>query len=463
MDNLVKLMRYSELAHPIDYRYGDERLRKLFSPENIVKTYAYLESVVAEAQAEVGIIPREAAIAIKRAAEKVTFAEVSEEEKRVKHDIVALVNVLSRKAGEWGEYVHYGLTSSDIKDTGTSVILREALSIIQEKLRTFTLLLSEKACEYIDLPCVGRTHGMHANIYLLGHKFAVFLDEFLRHIERLEEVKHRALVGKFSGAVGIHTSLGEKGEMFEKLALEKLGLGISLISTQIIPRDRLTELLLLLSMISSSLDRFAVEIRNLQRTEISELYEPFGSEQVGSSAMPHKRNPIMSENISGIARIIRSLSIAALENMVLWHERDLSNSSTERIMLPEIFLLLDEQLSKAIRILKGLTVDTKKVLQNINLTRGLIYSEEVVMTLAKKGFGRLKAHRLVRELSFRALREGKHLKELLLENPEVSSLLSNKEIEEIFEPSKYIIVAKKRVKTIIEKAEKILKTKIKTC
>jgi len=456
-------MKYDDLAHPIDYRYGDEKLRKLFSLENIVRTYAYIESIVAEVQAELGIIPKQAAIAIKKAAEQVTVDEVLEEEKKVRHDIVALVNALSRKAGEWGEYIHYGLTSSDVKDTGLILIVKDALSMIQRKLYDFILLLSEKACEYIDLPCVGRTHGIHANIYLFGHKFAVFLDEFLRHIERLREIEKRVLVGKFSGAVGIHTSLGERGEEFERRVLERLGLGISLISTQIIPRDRLAELILLLSMISSGLDRFAVEIRNLQRTEISELYEPFGKEQVGSSAMPHKRNPIMSENISGLARIIRSISIAALENMVLWHERDLSNSSTERIMLPEIFLLLDEQLSKAIKILRGLTINKERIMDNIDMTRGLIYSEEVVMALARKGYGRLKAHKLVRELSFKALREGKHLKELLLKHPEVSSILRPSEIEEIFNPWNYISVAKKRVKATIKRAEKILGIKISSC
>lgn len=456
-------MKYENLAHPIDYRYGDDKLRKLFSLENIIRTYAYIEGVVSEAQAELGIIPKQAAIAIKKAAEQIDVNEVLEEEKRVKHDIVALVNVLSRKAGKWGEYVHYGLTSSDIKDTGLILLIREALSVIKQKMHDFMYLLSKKACEYIDLPCVGRTHGVHANIYLFGHKFAVFLDEFIRHMERLKEIEKRVLVGKFSGAVGIHTALGEIGEQFEQQVLRKLGLGMSLISTQIIPRDRLTELVLLLSMVSSSLDRFAVEIRNLQRTEISELYEPFSKEQVGSSAMPHKRNPIMSENISGLARIVRSISVAALENMVLWHERDLSNSSTERILFPEIFLLLDEQLSKAIKILEGLTVDREKIISNINMTRGLIYSEEVVMALARKGYGRLKAHKLIRELSFKALKERKHLRDLLLEHPEISSILTPSEIEKLFNPWNYISVAKNRVKAIIKHAEKILGIKINSC
>ncbi len=456
-------MKYENVAHPIDYRYGDEKLRKIFSIENFIKTYAYVESVVAETQAELGIIPKEAAIAIKKASQQITLDEVLSEEKKVKHDLVALINVISKKAGSWGEYVHYGLTSSDIKDTALALLIKEAISITEKKIREIAYLLAKKACEYLDLPCVGRTHGIHANVYLFGHKFAVFLDEILRHIERLGEIKNRVLVGKFSGAVGIHTALGEIGETFEKLALSKLGLGVSNIATQIVPRDRLAELILLLSMISSSLDRLAVEIRNLQRTEIAEVYEPFSGEQVGSSAMPHKRNPIMSENISGLARIVRSLTVAALENIVLWHERDLSNSSTERVMLPEIFLLVDEQLTKTIRVLNGLVVNEEKIIKNLNLTKGLIFSEAVVMALARKGFGRLRAHGLIRELSFKAIREDKSLKDVLLKNKDIVGFLTEDEIHNIFDPKRYIGVARKRVIELIKRAEKILNKKVSSC
>ena len=453
-------MKYEDIAHPIDYRYGDKRLRKIFSPENIVKTYAHIEAIVAEVEAEFGLIPKEAVDAIKRAAENISFMEVVEEEKKVKHDLVALVNVIARKAGKWGEYVHFGLTSSDIKDTAMALLIKDALSVLEPKLRKLAILLAKRAYEFIDLPCVGRTHGIHANIYLFGHKFAVFLDEILRHIERLEEVKPRVLVGKLSGAVGIHTALGDIGEKVEREALKRLGLGVSEISTQIVPRDRLSELVLLMALISSTLDKLAVEIRNLQRTEINEVSEPFHEEQVGSSAMPHKRNPILSENISGISRIIRSLSVASLENIVLWHERDLSNSATERILLPELFLLIDEQITKAIRILEGLIVNREKILQNIELTKGLIFSEAVMMALARKGYGRQEAHRLVRNLSLIAFREKKDFKDMLLQSEEIRKILSPKEIEEIFDPYKYVSVAKERVLRLIKIAEEKLGEKI---
>ncbi|MHA1589390.1 MAG: adenylosuccinate lyase [Candidatus Njordarchaeales archaeon] len=452
---------YEKVAHPIDWRYGDIRLRKLFSPANIVKVYGLIEAVIAEAQAELGIIPREAAIAIREAVQKVTFEDVKRWEDRIKHDIMAVVRAIAEKCGEEGEYVHFGLTSSDVKDTAMALLIREGLGIIEEKLRELIIILARRAYENINTPCVGRTHGVHANIYLLGHKFAVFADEFLRHLERLGEIKPRILVGKFSGAVGIHTALGEEGEEFEDLALKKLGLGKAEIVTQIIPRDRLAELISWFANLSSSLDRLATEIRNLQRTEIGEVEEPFKEEtQVGSSTMPHKRNPILCENISGLARVVRSLSLAAFENIVLWHERDLTNSSVERILLPEIFLLVDEQLSRAIRVISGLRIYKDRIIKNIWFTRGLIFSEAVMIKLAKKGFGRQKAHELVRKLAMKAFNEEKDFKEILMNDSQVRKYLDEKEIEEIFKPEKYLSVAKKRVKKLIRRIEDLLQVKI---
>ena len=450
----------NSIAHPIDYRYGDKKLRELFSPANIIKTYAFIETIVAETQAEMGIIPKTAAEHIKKAAEKISYEEVIAEEKKVKHDLMALVNIIARKAGEWGEYVHWGLTSSDVKDTAMALLLKNGLEVIEKKLVELMILLAKRSYEFINLPCVGRTHGVHANIYLFGHKFSVYLDEILRHFERLQNVKKYVLVGKFSGAVGIHTALGEIGEEFEQRALSKLGIFKAEITTQIVPRDGLAELLFIFSLISSTLDKFAVEIRNLQRTEINEVSEPFREKQVGSSAMPHKKNPIMSENISGLARIIRSLVIAALENIVLWHERDLSNSSTERILLPEIFLLLSEQLDKAIKILHGLFVNKEKILENIWLTNGLVFSEALMMALARKGLGRQKAHSLVRELSLRALNERRSFRKVVMENEIIKKYLSKTELESIFDPYKYIQVAKKRILHLIQKLENRLNIKV---
>ncbi|MHA1589213.1 MAG: adenylosuccinate lyase [Candidatus Njordarchaeales archaeon] len=453
---------YEKVAHPIDWRYGDERLRKLFSPANIVKIYGLIEAKVAEAQAKIGLIPREAAEAIEETVQKVTFEDVKRWEKLLKHDIMAVVKAIAEKSGEWGEYVHFGLTSSDVKDTAMALLIREGLNIIEEKLRKLILAITERAREYIDTPCVGRTHGVHANIYLLGHKFAVFADEFLRHLERLNEIKKRVLVGKLSGAVGIHTALGEDGEKVEKLALEELGLQVSEISTQIVPRDRLAELIAWFAILSSSLDRLATEVRNLQRTEIGEFEEPFEeAHQVGSSTMPHKRNPILCENISGLARIVRSLALAAFENIVLWHERDLTNSSVERILLPEIFMLTDEQLTRAIRVIEGLRVRVERVTANIWLTKGLIFSEAVMIALTKKGLGRQRAHELIRQLSMKTIREQKDFKEVLLKNEIIRKYLSEKEIEEIFNPNRYLNVAKKRVMRLIKKVKEKLEGETK--
>lgn len=446
----------SIIAHPIDYRYGSEELRRIFSPQNIIKTYALIEAVVAEVQAELGLIPKEAVPAIKQAAASVTFEEVDEEEKRIKHDIMALVSVMARKAGKWGEYIHWGLTSSDIKDTAMALLVRDALSYIEKKLRALIFLLSKLAYDNVDLPCVGRTHGVHANVYSFGHKFAVFADEFMRHLERLEEVKERVLVGKLSGAVGIHTALGEIGEEMERRALGELGLSVAEIATQVVPRDRLAELILVLSLLSSSLDKLATEIRNLQRTEIGEVEEPFHEEQVGSSTMPHKRNPILCESISGLARIIRSLTISALENIILWHERDLTNSSMERVLLPDVFLLIDEQLSKALRVLGGLRVNKERILRNLNWTKGLLFSEAVMMKLAEKGMGRQTAHSLVRKLAMKAYEKNLDFKDVLINNEEIRKYLSEDDIKKIFDATRYIVVAKKRVLRLIRRIEEKL-------
>ncbi|MGQ4893157.1 MAG: adenylosuccinate lyase [Candidatus Njordarchaeia archaeon] len=449
------------IVHPIDYRYGSNEMRKIFTPENIYRQYALIESTIAEVQAELGIIPKEAVEPIKKAVQEFSYDEVVEEEKKVKHDLVALINVLSRHAQEFGEYIHFGLTSSDIKDTAMSLLIRDGLEILESKLKKLIIILAKKTYHYRLVPCVGRTHGVHANIYSLGYKFGVFASEFLRHLERLAESKKRFLVGKLSGAVGIYTGLGSLGPEIEHRVLKKLGLRIAKFSTQVVSRDIYAELFLLLSLISTSLDKLATEIRNLQRTEILEVEEPFDVKlQVGSSAMPHKRNPIRCENVSSLARILRGLVIPALENIVLWHERDLTNSGSERILLPEFFLLLDEQLNKMIYVIKNLVIHTQRIKKNLSLTHGLIFSEVITMELARRGLGRLQAHRLIRELAQRAINENKNFLELIGNNEEVKKLLDEKTLRELTKPERYLKTIEPIIIDFVKSVEKKFKETI---
>ena len=449
---------YSQLAHPIDYRYGSEEMRKIFSVENLYQTYAYVESVVAEVQAEMGLIPKEAAKKIKEVIKKIRYEEIIEEEKKVKHDLFALLNVISKHAGEYGEYVHLGLTSSDVKDTALVLILREGLRIIKEELINLTKILVSLAIKYKDLPCVARTHGVHANIYLFGHKFAIWADEFRRHLERILELERRLYVGKLSGSVGIHIFLGELGEKIEEEALSRMNLKVALGVNQIIQRDIFAELIFTLALISSTLDKIATEIRNLQRTEILEVEEPFGREQIGSSAMPHKRNPILSENICSLAKIMRSLVIPALENIVSWHERDLTNSASERIIFPEAFLILDEQIRKMIKILSNLKVNKERIHQNINLTNGLILSEILVSLLVRKGLSRRKAYMLVRDLAIKCWNEKLNLLEALKKSEKIMKHLNEEDFSKLTDIDLYLKVGKLRIEKITKEVTKFIES-----
>ncbi|MGQ4891214.1 MAG: adenylosuccinate lyase [Candidatus Njordarchaeia archaeon] len=446
---------YSKIAHPVDWRYGSEELRKILSLDNLIKLYAKIEAIVAETQAELGVIPKKAAEEIIEASKKITVEEVLEEEKKTRHDLVALINVISSKMNEGATYIHYGLTSQDVKDTALAIILKESLAVLEKKIFKLASLLMKLAAKYVETPSVGRTHGVHANIYSFGHKFAIFADEFLRHIERIEEGKKRFLAGKLSGAVGIHSVLGGKGIEVEKRVMEKLGLYPSIFSSQVVPRDRYAEFFLLMGLVSSSLDRLATEIRNLHRTEIGEAMEAFFQKQVGSSAMPHKRNPVDSESVSGLSRILRSLVITALENVVLWHERDLSNSSAERVLLADSILLLDEQLKKMTNVIENLHIDEKNIEKNLWLTEGLIFSEHVMYKLIEKGMSRVQAHSLVKEISMKALSDKKPFKDVLLEDEKIKQLLSREEVEDLFNPERYIRVAKKMLEKLENKFKEL--------
>jgi adenylosuccinate lyase len=373
-------------------------------------------------------------------------------EKEIKHDIASLVRALSEQCGESGAYVHLGATSYDIVDTANALQLKNAISIIEGKLSALKCILQKQAGRHKETIMIGRTHGQHALPITLGFKFAVWGYEVSRHLERLEDCKTRVLVGKMSGAVGTQASLSEHATRIQELVMKRLGIRAAEISTQIIQRDRYAEYACVLSMIASSLDNFATEIRELQRPEIGELFESFEKKkQVGSSTMPHKRNPETCERICGLARIIRSLSIPALENTVTWHERDLTQSSAERFIFPEVSILTDYLLFLMSNVVDNLRVDKKRMLMNIDLTQGRTMSEAVMMALTRKGVNRQEAHELLRQLTIKSEVEKRHFREILLENKLVTNTLKEKEIDEALNPKNYL-------GTAVEQAEQFAKS-----
>ena len=433
---------------PIDTgRYGTAEMREVFDDEARLQKLLDVEAALAWAHAEVGNIPRKDAEKIGRMSSLryVKLARVKAIEKEIKHDIAALVRALSDACGSSGAYVHLGATSYDIVDTANALQLKEALQIIEKKLLCLRHILQEKTEIYKATVMMGRTHGQHALPITLGFKFAVWTCEISRHIHRLRECRERVLVGKISGAVGTQAGLGEHASQIQELVMKRVGLRAAEISTQIVQRDRYAELICLLSLISSSLENFATEIRELQRPEIGELFESFEVEkQIGSSTMPHKRNPEICERICGLARIVRSLSVPALENVVTWHERDLTQSSAERFIFPEACILVDYLLELMINIVANLRVDENRMIQNISLTQGRAMSEAVMMALVKKGVNRQEAHELLRKLTIKSEVEKRSFKEVLIENKIVSSKLSEKEIDDALDPKNYLGTAVKQ-------------------
>jgi adenylosuccinate lyase len=422
-------------------RYGSSEVKKIFSEETRIEKMLNVEAALVRALAEFNEVPREAADIISKKArvEFVTPERIKELERKFKHDIVALVNALAEQCGEYGEYVHFGATSNDIIDTAWALQLKDSLKILGEKLIEVSQILCEYALKYKDLVMVGRTHGQHAIPITLGFKFAVYAAEVGRHIERLQEMLKRVLVGKIRGAVGTMASFGPKALEIERKVLEELRLKPAEITTQVVCRDRYAELISWIAITGSTFDKIAIEIRNLQRTEILELAEGFNiDEQIGSSTMPHKQNPIDCEKISGLAKVLRGFVIPSLENIPLWHERDLTNSSSERFVIPLSIIILDEILSTMIKVLKGLKVYPDNMRRNIELSRGAIMAEAVMMALARKGMGRQRAYKLIRELVIKSQLENKDLKSILQENDEVRKFLNIDELNYIITPSNYL-------------------------
>ena len=440
---------------PIDTgRYGTPEMLEIFQEEKWVQRMLDVEAALAWAHGEVGDIPREAAEKIVEMAstKHVQVSRIKEIEREIGHDVMALVKALAEVCGPSGAYVHLGATSYDIVDTARALQLRDAVDIILRKLDSLELILMKAAEKYKETIMIGRTHGQHALPITFGLKLAVWMREVSRHIERLNECKKRLIVGKMSGAVGTQAGLGPNALRVQELVMKRLGIKAAEVTTQIVQRDRHAELICILAMIGSTLDKMATEIRELQRTEIGEVYEPFRRErQVGSSTMPHKRNPELCERVCGLAKVLRSLVIPALENIPTWHERDLTQSSSERFIIPEACILTDYMLHLMIGIISGMEVDEDRMLKNLKLTRGLIMSEAVMLALVRKGMGRQEAHELMRKLAIKSRSEGTEFRKVLMEDETVRRFLTEREIDSVLDPRRYLGTAVEQVEKAILK------------
>lgn len=410
-------------------RYSYPQMRELWTLESKFRSWMEVELAICDALSELGYIPKEAAKLIRERA-SFTVERVLELEKVYHHDLIAFVKAMTEGMGEEARYVHMGVTSYDIEDTALGLRMKQACELLIEDVDTLIEALRKKAVEYKDTLMMGRTHGVHAEPITFGLKLAVWVAEMQRHRERLLRLKDVVGVGKISGAVGTYATIDPR---VEEIVLERLGLKRPLIATQILQRDRHAEYICTLAIIAGSLEKFATEIRNLQRTEILEVEEPFSAKQRGSSAMPHKRNPHKCEQICGLARIVRSYVIPALETITTWHERDLTNSSVERITIPEASILVDYMLRRFTEIVNGMVVYPERMRRNIERTQGVFCSQRIMLKLIEKGWGRDEAYSVVQSAAFKALEEERHMKEVLLEDERVRSSLSDEEIDECFD------------------------------
>jgi adenylosuccinate lyase len=446
---------------PIDSgRYGSNEMRVIFEDEKRLRYQLDFEAAVAQAQAHIGMIPAQAAKEIAKGARsgKVTLARVSELEATSEHDTAALVEALSEQVlAEAKPWVHYGLTSNDIVDTSTCMQMRDAFFIIESKVAKLALSLADKAVEFRSLPAVGRTHGQHASIISFGLKFAVWAAEMAKHIERIKEGRKRFLLCKTLGVVGTGSLMGDKALEVQKIVAENLGLYPVEAATQVVPRERFAEMQFCIALIGSTLDKIAIEIRNLQRTEISEVAEPFRKGQMGSSAVPVKRNPIKSERVSSLAKMLRALVSVSMENVALWHERDLSNSANERFTLPMAAILLDEMLNAMTKVVLELKVNKDRIASNIEITKGQIYAEFVLEALIKKGVARFGAYRDIQRVAFAALESGEHFFDSVSKDRIISKQLSKEELAAIFEAKNHLAASGR----IIENVAKMVKNVVK--
>ncbi len=430
---------------PFEKRYRTE-MNNIFEQKNKYAKWMDVEIALAKAHSELGNISKEDLKNIENAKDKVKVDRILEIEAEIHHDLMALVKAMAEQAGESGGKIHLGATSYDIEDTATALIFRDAIKLLEKDGKEFLKLLKKLALEHKKTVCIGRTHGQHATPTTYGMKFALYYQELKRNLERLEEAKKRILVGKMSGAVGTKATFGDQAEEIENKVMEELGLEAAKVTTQVIQRDRHAEVLSVVALIASGLDKIAKEIRNLQRTDILEVGEPFGKKQVGSSTMPHKRNPHKSERVCSIARLIRANLLVALENIPLEHERDLTNSANERVIFSQMFIGTHYILKQMYKILESLEFYPENMKKNLEKTKGLIMAERVMIALSKNGMSRQEAHELVRTAAQKAFKEETHLKDEI----EKLGKFSEKELEELFDYSTYVGMAEKIVENALK-------------
>ncbi|NOQ17804.1 MAG: adenylosuccinate lyase [Dehalococcoidales bacterium] len=414
-------------------RYSRPQMKSVWSDENKFNKWLEVEIAVCEAWAELGVIPREAVPKIKMAL--VNLKRMEEILKETHHDVTAFLGSVATSLGNESRFIHFGLTSSDVIDTALSLQLIEAIEILNQDIKELISVLAHQAIKHKYTAMIGRTHGIHAEPLSFGLKLALWTEEMKRNRQRLAAAKRAIIVGKISGAVGTYATLLPE---LEEKACARLGLSPAPVSNQIIQRDRHAQFTTTLAIIASSLEKFATEIRALQRTEVREVEEPFGASQTGSSAMPHKRNPELCERICGLARLLRGYALTSMENIALWHERDISHSSTERIILPDSCLLLDYCLSLFASVMRGLQVYPQRMKRNIGLTKGLVFSQRVMLTLIDKGLSRQKAYELVQRNAMKAWEKNRDFLKLLKADAEVTAILPPEELEPLFNEQYYL-------------------------
>jgi len=426
---------------PLDFRYGRPEMKAIFDEETRLQKLLDVEAALAQAQAKVGDMKQEHADIIKKTASTrfVKLERVREVDQKINHEITALIRVLGEQCGESGKFVHIGATSNDILDTAAALQIKDALKIVDDDLGKLKKTLAKRAKENRDTIMVGRTHGQYALPITMGLKLANYALEIQRHQERIRDCSSRILVGKMSGAVGTGAGFGPKALQIQKQVMEELGLGVEEGPTQVVARDRYVELMSILTNIACSIEKFATEVRNLQRSEIAEVSEPFDEKvQVGSSTMAHKRNPVTAENVCGLARIVRGFMIPAYESAILWHERDLTNSSAERFFIPHSFIVVDDMLAKLDRVFGGLAINSDQMQKNLARAGSVIMAESVMMALVSKGMGRQEAHELIRHCSMDSQHECEDFKSYLMKNKAFAGHLSEKELDAALDPRAYL-------------------------
>lgn len=414
-------------------RYLRDEMKKIWSDKSKFKAYLKVELAASYGWHKLGLFDEQTYLKLEKASFK--LKDILEIEKQTKHDVIAFTKAVSLSLGDEKKYLHYGLTSTDVVDSAYGLLLKQANKIIKKDMKSFMAVLKEKAFLYKDTPIMGRTHGMHAEITSFGLKFALWYEDFNRLYQGFIEASKLVEAAKFSGAVGNYVANTPK---LEEIACKKLGLTPSNISTQVLQRDRHARYITSLALIASELEKIAIEIRHLSRSEVLEVSEFFDVNQKGSSAMPHKKNPISSENITGLSRIVRGYVTPALENIALWHERDISHSSAERIILVDCTTLIDYMLNRYQNTLETLIVYEDQMLKNIGLTHGTIYAQQILNLLIKKGFDREKAYDIIQRLAYQAMREQRDFKELILKDIELGLFIKEDELSIIFDVKQYL-------------------------